>query len=33
MVFGQSIDVDDPNLDLEGQGHRSKFNVQTLFQV
>ena len=27
MKFGQSMDVDDPNVDLKGQGHRSKVKV------
>ena len=27
MKFGQNMDVDDPNVDLEGQGHRSKVKV------
>ncbi len=24
MKFGQNMDVDDPNVDLEGQGHGSR---------
>ena len=27
MKFGQDMDVDDPNVDFEGQGHRSKVKV------
>ncbi len=27
MKFGQNMDVDDPNVDLESQGHRSKVKV------
>ena len=27
MKFGQNMEVDDPNVDLEGQGHRSKVKV------
>ncbi len=27
MKFGQHIDVDDPKVDLDGQGHRSKVKV------
>ncbi len=27
MEFGQNMDVDDPNVDLEGQGHRSKVKI------
>ena len=27
MKFGQGMDVDDPNVDVEGQGHRSKVKV------
>ena len=27
MKFGQNMDVDDPNVDLKGQGHRSKVKV------
>ena len=27
LRFGQNIDVDDPKVDLEGQGHRSKVKV------
>ena len=36
MKFGQNMDVSDPKVDLEGQGHRSKVKVigsKTLFQV
>ena len=28
MKFGQNMDLDDPNVDLEGQGHRSKVKGQ-----
>ncbi len=27
MEFSQSIDVDDPKVDPDGQGHRSKVKV------
>ncbi len=27
MKFGQHMDVNDPKVDLEGQGHRSKVKV------
>ncbi len=27
MKFGQGMDVDDPKVDLKGQGHRSKVKV------
>ncbi len=27
MEFGQNMDTDDPKVDLEGQGHRSKVKV------
>ncbi len=27
MIFGQIVDVDDPKVDPEGQGHRSKVTV------
>ncbi len=27
MKFGQSMDVDDPEVDLKGRGHRSKIKV------
>ncbi len=27
MKFGQNMDVDNPNVDLKGQGHRSKVEV------
>ncbi len=27
MKFGQNMDLDDPKVDLEGQGHRSKVKV------
>ena len=27
MEFGQNMDMDDPKVDLEGQGHRSKVKV------
>ncbi len=27
MKFDQNMDVNDPNVDLEGQGHRSKVKV------
>ncbi len=35
LEFGQNIDVDEPNVDIEGQGHRSKKvkKKKTLFQV
>ena len=28
MKFGQNMDVDDPKVDLEGQGHRSKVKIK-----
>ncbi len=27
MKFGQNMDVDDPKVDREGQGHQSKVKV------
>ena len=30
MKFGQGMDVDDPKVDLEDQGHRSKVKVTRL---
>ncbi len=30
MTFGQHMDVNDPKVDLEGQGHRSKVKVMRL---
>ncbi len=27
MKFGQSVGMDDPEIDSEGQGHRSKVKV------
>ena len=28
MIFGQSMDVDDPKVDPEGQGHRSRSPIK-----
>ncbi len=30
IKFGQNIDMDDPKIDLAGQGHRSKVKVARL---
>ncbi len=32
MKFGHSMEVDDPKVDLRGQGHRSKSNVTKVTQ-
>ncbi len=31
MKFGQNMDVDDPKVDIEGQGHRS--NIKVIGQI